>query len=166
LNAKIKPLSCHENILVFSDGKHLYNRQFTPKARHAQRPNKHKTAKRRNKRHAGGKKTEAYGDFSYSFNEENNDMLSNPISILTISNHDARKDNCHPTQKTIELFEYLVKTYTNELHVALDPFLGSGTTLVACEQLGRLNRGVELHPPYVAVALERLAGMGLQPRRL
>jgi DNA modification methylase len=46
-----------------------------------------------------------------------------------------------------------------------DPFLGAATTIVACEQLGRLGRGIELSPAYVAIALERLAGMGLEPRQ-
>lgn len=50
--------------------------------------------------------------------------------------------------------------------IVLDPFLGSGTTMVACEQLGRRCFGIEIHPPYVAVTLERLFGMGLQPARL
>jgi hypothetical protein len=46
-----------------------------------------------------------------------------------------------------------------------DPFLGAATTIVAAEQSGRLGRGIELSPQYVAIALERLAGMGLEPRR-
>ena len=47
--------------------------------------------------------------------------------------------------------------------IVFDPFLGSGTTLVAAEQTGRVCYGVEISPAYVAVALERLAGMGLAP---
>jgi len=46
----------------------------------------------------------------------------------------------------------------------LDPFLGSGTTLVSCEHIGRLGCGIEITPKYVAVALQRLADMGLEPR--
>jgi len=45
-----------------------------------------------------------------------------------------------------------------------DPFLGSGTTLIACERLQRQGFGIELSPGYVAVTLERLAGMGLEPK--
>jgi DNA modification methylase len=45
-----------------------------------------------------------------------------------------------------------------------DPFLGSGTTMVACEQSGRVCFGMELDPGYAAVVLERLSGMGLEPR--
>jgi DNA modification methylase len=49
--------------------------------------------------------------------------------------------------------------------LGFEPFSGSGTTLVAAEQNGRLCYGIEIDPRYVAVALERLAGMGLMPRR-
>lgn len=48
--------------------------------------------------------------------------------------------------------------------LSYDPFLGSGTTMVAAEQLGRICYGMEIEPKYVAVALERMAGMGLEPR--
>lgn len=50
--------------------------------------------------------------------------------------------------------------------VVFDPFLGSGTTIVASEKLGRLGRGTEMEPKYVAVALERLANLGLTPALL
>lgn len=45
-----------------------------------------------------------------------------------------------------------------------DPFLGSGTTLVATEQSGRIGYGMEIEPKYIAVALERLSKLGLEPR--
>jgi len=45
-----------------------------------------------------------------------------------------------------------------------DPFLGSGTTMVAAEQLGRICYAMEIEPKYVAVALERMSAMGLEPR--
>jgi len=54
--------------------------------------------------------------------------------------------------------------YTTQGEIVLDPFLGSGTALIACERFKRFGRGVELEPKYVAVSLERLRGMGLQPR--
>jgi len=67
----------------------------------------------------------------------------------------------HPTQKPVALPERALRNHAAT--IILDPFLGSGTTIVACEHLGRLGRGVEIAPSYVAVALERLAGMGLEP---
>ena len=46
----------------------------------------------------------------------------------------------------------------------MDPFLGTGTSIVAAEQTGRLCYGMEIEPKYIAVTLERLAGMGLEPK--
>ena len=45
-----------------------------------------------------------------------------------------------------------------------DPFLGSGTTMVAAEQLGRVCYGMEISPKYVAVILQRMKDMGLEPK--
>jgi len=69
----------------------------------------------------------------------------------------------HPTQKPVELISWCIERCKAKL-VVYDPFLGSGTTMVACQQLGRKCRGIELHPPYCAVTLERLSQMGLEPR--
>ena len=59
-----------------------------------------------------------------------------------------------------------MKLHSAKGELVLDPFLGSGTTLVACENLGRVGYGCELEPKYVAVALQRLADMGLTPKLL
>ena len=65
------------------------------------------------------------------------------------------KDGTHPTQKPVEFFEKIISSV--EGRSVYDPFLGSGTTLIACERLGRKCRAIEIHPPYVAVALQRWA---------
>ncbi len=65
----------------------------------------------------------------------------------------------------LELPSRHLKLYTKIGEVVVDPFLGSGTTICACEILGRLGRGTELEPKYCSVALERLSEMGLEPRR-
>ena len=65
------------------------------------------------------------------------------------------KDGSHPTQKPIEFFEKIIGSVDSR--TVLDPFLGSGTTLVACQNLGRRGRGIEISPGYVAVTLERMA---------
>ncbi len=61
----------------------------------------------------------------------------------------------HPTQKPVELVAFAIKNTATDGAIVLDPFSGSGTTLIACEQLGRRCRAVEISPGYVAVALER-----------
>jgi DNA modification methylase len=70
----------------------------------------------------------------------------------------------HPTTKPVELFSYQIQNSTDKNQLVLDTFLGSGTTCVACEQLSRTCYGMELDPAYVAVILERLSEMGLEPR--
>lgn len=66
----------------------------------------------------------------------------------------------HTTAKPLDVIENLVG---HTVGIVYDPFNGSGTTLVACEKLGRIGRGMELSPAYAAVTLERLAGLGLTP---
>lgn len=72
----------------------------------------------------------------------------------------------HPTMKPVELVENAVLNSSDESQIIYEPFSGSGTTLVACECRGRKGRAIEIAPKYVAVALERLAGMGLSPKRI
>jgi tRNA/tmRNA/rRNA uracil-C5-methylase (TrmA/RlmC/RlmD family) len=62
----------------------------------------------------------------------------------------------HPTQKPVQLVRYLVEAYTNEGDTVFDPFVGSGTTAIACQQLKRHFIAVERNPEYVAIARERL----------
>lgn len=70
----------------------------------------------------------------------------------------------HPTTKPIELISRMIANSSRPGEVVYDPFCGSGSTLVAAHQLGRIGYGVELDPGYVAVALERLAMLGLKPQ--
>jgi len=62
----------------------------------------------------------------------------------------------HPTQKPLELMKWIVHTYSRPGDLILDPFAGSGTTLVAAKQLGRKYLGIELNPDYVKIAEDRL----------
>ena len=70
----------------------------------------------------------------------------------------------HPTQKPVELFAIPMRPHTEKGDVCYEPFSGSGTQLVAAQSLGRVCYAMELSPPFVAVALERMADMGLEPR--
>lgn len=63
----------------------------------------------------------------------------------------------HPTQKPVALFEYLIKTYTNEGETVLDNCMGSGTTGVACKNLNRNFIGMELDKEYFEIAKKRIA---------
>lgn len=69
---------------------------------------------------------------------------------------DSKKDGCgHPSSKPVPLLAYLIKQCTQTNGIVLDGFLGSASTLIACEQLGRVCYGVELEPKFVDVAVER-----------
>jgi DNA modification methylase len=70
----------------------------------------------------------------------------------------------HPTQKPVELFAIPMRQHTGKGDICYEPFSGSGTQLVAAQSLERVCYAMELSPPFVAVALERMAEMGLEPR--
>ena len=77
-----------------------------------------------------------------------------PKSILKFPFHNV--GNVHPTQKPVALFEYLIKTYTNEGETVLDNAMGSGTTGVACLKTKRKFIGIELEEKYFKIAKERI----------
>ena len=66
------------------------------------------------------------------------------------------KDRFHPTQKPVGLFGRILDDYSDENNLILDPFLGSGTTAVACKHLKRNFIGIEISPEYCKIAEERL----------
>lgn len=74
-----------------------------------------------------------------------------------------KRSDEHPTMKPIELIRQMVANSTRPGDVVYDPFLGSGSTASACAIAGRASVGIEIHPPYVAVALERMAIAGETP---
>jgi len=67
--------------------------------------------------------------------------------------------NNHPTVKPIALMEYLVKLVSREGQVVLDPFMGSGTTGMACKKLDRDFIGIEMMPEYMEIAKARIDGV-------
>ena len=75
-----------------------------------------------------------------------------------------KSESGHSTQKPIACMARPILNHTQPGDVVYEPFSGSGTTIMACEQLGRVARAVEIHPPYVAVAIERWhQATGLMP---
>lgn len=78
----------------------------------------------------------------------------NPITLIEFQK--IRKGALHPTQKPVELIEYLLKTYTIEGGVILDNCMGSGTTGVACKHLNRSFIGIEKDEKYFSIAKERI----------
>ena len=86
-----------------------------------------------------------------------------PDSVVRVWS-DTKGVGDHPAIFPVAFAEFLVSTWGEPASLVYDPFLGSGTTLVACERLGRKGRGIELSPGYCAVSIQRLADMGLEPR--
>ena len=87
----------------------------------------------------------------YSENYEPDKLL--PISLLKFKNVNKP---LHPTQKPVDLLEYLIKTYTNEGELVLDFTMGSGSTGVACMNLNRKFIGIELDEKYFDIAKDRI----------
>ena len=77
-----------------------------------------------------------------------------PRQILEYKNHNI--GNVHPTQKPVALMEYLIKTYTNENETVLDFTMGSGSTLVACQNTNRKGIGIEMEESYFKIAENRI----------
>ena len=69
----------------------------------------------------------------------------------------------HPTQKPLQLLERIILASSNENELVLDPFLGSGTTAVACKRSKRNYIGIEINPKYCEMAQQRIEG---QPKPL
>jgi len=81
-------------------------------------------------------------------------------NILQVSPPRERK---HPNEKPIRLVDGFIQRHTAREDVVLDPFMGSGTTLVACAKLGRKGIGIEIDPDYFDIAVERVKKAYEQP---
>ncbi|MFA1310644.1 site-specific DNA-methyltransferase [Streptococcus dysgalactiae] len=88
-----------------------------------------------------------------------------PTSILRIKRPQANQD--HPTMKPVALLERLIRSSSRQGEVVLDTFAGSGTTLMVCEQLNRINYSMELDPKYVQRILKRFEReTGMKPKQI
>ena len=80
-----------------------------------------------------------------------------PSDVLEFKVVPNRNGKLHPTQKPVELCEYLIKTYTNEGETVLDNCMGSGSTGVACVNTNRKFIGIELDDKYFEIAKQRIS---------
>lgn len=81
--------------------------------------------------------------------------LRNSLNSTVLREDKPTRSSLHPTMKPPSLLRQLIKNSTGRREVVLDLFLGSGSTLIACEQTGRICYGVELDPRYVDVIVQR-----------
>ena len=100
--------------------------------------------------------TESYGKQTKAVHVKNEDGSRYPRSVIYFKTAES-EGKLHPTQKPISLMEYLVKTYSDENDVVLDPCMGSGTTGVACKNTNRKFIGIERDEKYFDTAKERIA---------
>ncbi|RKU28968.1 site-specific DNA-methyltransferase [Candidatus Poribacteria bacterium] len=85
-----------------------------------------------------------------------------PSTIMTVEKPKKDSFNGHLTVKPMQLIEYLIKLFSKQGQVVLDPFLGSGTTAVACHYTGRSCIGIEINQDYVDIAKQRLKEHGYE----
>jgi site-specific DNA-methyltransferase (adenine-specific) len=148
VHAKNQPMKKHENVLVFSKA-----------------PMGHKSllGDKRMKYEPSGivesgkkivlKKPNTLGQRPNQEGKEYMSMTGFPTSIIKFNNDKG----LHPTQKPVALFEYLIKTYTNEGDTVLDNCAGSGTTAIACLQTKRNYILMEKEESYFQVIQKRIA---------
>ncbi len=136
----------HENVCVFYDKQPTYN----PQMRKGKPSNStgNNVGKVQDKR-------EYLGVTNFEVREASKSNLKYPTSVVKF-NGCGRGIAVHPTQKPVALMEYLIKTYTNEGETVLDFTMGSGTTGVACKNLGRKFIGIEMDAKYFEIAKKRI----------
>lgn len=145
LNSKVMPLQSHEDICVFYKKKPIYNPQMVDGF-----PRKTSTADQKKK----CRSSEVYNE---ALNYGNYDSTCRyPISVLFFPT-DKHISTLHSTQKPVALFEYLIKTYTNENAVVLDSCAGSGTTGAACVNSNRQYILMEKDAKICNIAKQRLS---------
>lgn len=153
LNAKYQPMKNYEDIMVFSRCPASYSR-----SRDSMVYNPIMGVGEPYKLRSGKQKL-----------EKNNSTVRSSIKSVVTDNKGLRypkatlefksdKDKLHPTQKPVDLLEYLIRTYTVEGMVVLDSCMGSGSTGVACKNLNRSFIGIELDEGYFEIAKQRING--------
>jgi site-specific DNA-methyltransferase (adenine-specific) len=150
LNVKRRPMKLHEDVCVFSENGHIYNPQF-----------RENTVPRWGKE--GKVKRSTYGESGDLYARN----IGYPLSIIEFTKPtNVSGGGLHPTQKPVALYEYLIRTYTNEGETVLDMTAGSGTTGVAAMNTGRRFIGIELREDYADIARQRISKAAEQARQL
>jgi len=144
LNANKMALRVHEHILVFYRKQPTYNPQFN-----SGKPSHSK----------GSMKTDINRNYGVHGKVDNCKLHGSkkfPLSIIKFPKPHSSKA-LHPTEKPVELFKYLIRTYSNKGDMVLDNCIGVGTTAIACKELGRNFIGFEIDPKYCRIAKKRIA---------
>lgn len=150
-SAKYRPMKYYEEICVFGNSKSTYNpimkervgvRKSCYNYDHYCGDNNHIALDKKRKRY--------------------DPNFVQPSDVLKFNVVPNRKGKVHPTQKPIDLLEYLIKTYSNEGDIILDNTMGSGSTGVACVNTNRNFIGIELNEEYFKIAEKRIKNVNKQ----
>ena len=145
MGMKYAPAKYHENIVVFANGTPKYNPTMW-------KVSEEKRDKRKTVNDPNTNKDCHLGKIKRTRKEDDGSRY--PKSIIKINK--SINGNYHPTEKPIELMEYLIKTYSNENDVILDNCIGSGTTAIAAINTNRKYIGFELDKTYFDIAQKRI----------
>lgn len=146
LNANRQPLRQHEQIAIFYKKQPKYNPQMgIGKPLHG----------KGNMTNEKIKKNNVYGKFYKTPDLRKGSTEKYPTSILRFQKLHSSK-MIYPTEKPIELLEYLIRTYTDENDLVLDNCMGSGTTGLACKNTNRNFIGIEINRDTFELAKKRL----------
>ncbi len=146
VTASYRPMRYHENILVFGTTKQsTYNPQMRDRV-------------------GVGKSCYNYDHYCGDNNHIKMEKIKKrydpdfvqPSTVIKFNTVPNRKGRLHPSQKPVELLEYLIKTYTNENDIVLDFTAGSMSTGIACMNTGRRFIGIELDEDYFKVGYKRI----------
>lgn len=151
-SAKYRPMKYYEEICVFGNSKATYNPVMKERV-------------------GVGKDCYNYDHYCGSNNHIQLDKKKKrydpnfvqPSDVLEFNVVPNRNGKLHPTQKPIDLLEYLIKTFTNEQDTVLDNTMGSGSTMVACINTNRNGIGIELNEDYFKIAQNRVKNTLQQP---
>jgi site-specific DNA-methyltransferase (adenine-specific) len=142
LNCNKQPMRSHEHILVFGRVGERNSATYNPVK------NEGKPYTRKHCNNEG-----VYPSRSYV---TDSDGQRHPCSVLQYDHDKMQLRNIHPTLKPLKLMENLIETYSNKKDIVIDPFMGSGTTGVACRKLDRQFIGVERDETFFEVAIKRI----------
>jgi site-specific DNA-methyltransferase (adenine-specific) len=147
LNARKMPMKDIEDVLVFARAQTTYNPQGLSRLGKVQRNSASDMAR--------GVTSDATSVVTggIKVSEYTQEHTGYPRQVIDIASEGG---TVHPTQKPVALMEYLIRTYTNEGEVVLDPTMGSGTTGVACVNTGRKFIGIEMDDTYFEIAKTRI----------
>lgn len=144
-SVKYRPMKYYEEICIFNKERGAYHPILKPRI-------------------GAGKSCYNYEHYCGDSNHVNyskkpkkyNPDFVQPSDVLEFDVVPNRRGKLHPTQKPLDLMEYLIKTYSNEGDVVLDPFAGSGTTLLGCLNTDRNFVGYEIEEKFFNIAKRRM----------